>query len=97
MNDLNHAQLNSPEWVFFVKASFAISLVAMFVAIFFLAEVDLTAKGFLAIGTLYLVASTFTLSKTVRDEFEGQKFINKLAEARTEKLLKDYERNSETA
>jgi len=97
MNDLNHAQLNSPEWVFFVKVSFAISLVAMFVAIFFLSEVDLTAKGFLAIGTLYLVASTFTLSKTVRDEFEGQKLINKLAEARTEKLLKDYERGADAA
>ena len=97
MNDLNHAQLNSPEWVFFVKASFAISFGAMFIAIFFFAQVDLISKGFLAMGTLYLVASTFTLSKTIRDEFEGQKLINKLAEARTEKLLKDYERGSETA
>ena len=35
-------------------------------------------------GTLYLVASTFTFAKTVRDEFEGQKLINKLAEARAE-------------
>ena len=97
MNDLNNAQLNSPEWVFFVKASFAISFGAMFIAIFFFAQVDLISKGFLAMGTLYLVASTFTLSKTIRDEFEGQKLINKLAEARTEKLLKDYERGSETA
>ena len=97
MNDLNNAQLNSPEWVFFVKASFAISFAAMFIAIFFFAQVDLISKGFLAMGTLYLVASTFTLSKTIRDEFEGQKLINKLADARTEKLLKEYERASETA
>ncbi len=97
MNDLNNAQLNSPEWVFFVKASFAISFGAMFIAIFFFAQVDLISKGFLAMGTLYLVASTFTLSKTIRDEFEGQKLINKLADARTEKLLKEYERGSETA
>ena len=48
-------------------------------------------------GTLYLVASTFTFAKTVRDEFEGQKLINKLAEARAEKLLKEYERESATA
>ena len=48
-------------------------------------------------GTLYLVASTFTFAKTVRDEFEGQKLINKLAEARAEKLLKDYERDSANA
>jgi hypothetical protein len=36
-------------------------------------------------------------SKTVRDEFEAQKLINKLAEARAEKLLKEYERESATA
>jgi hypothetical protein len=54
-------------------------------------------QGFLAMGTLYLVASTFTFAKTVRDEFEGQKLINKLAEARAEKLLKEYERESATA
>jgi len=54
-------------------------------------------QGFFAMGTLYLVASTFTFSKTVRDEFEAQKLINKLAEARAEKLLQEYERESTAA
>ena len=91
MNDLNNAQLNSPEWVFFVKASFAISFGAMFIAIFFFAQVDLISKGFLAMGTLYLVASTFTLSKTIRDEFEGQKLINNVITSYSIHYTKLYE------
>ena len=96
MNDLNSAQLNSPSWMFFVRINFAISMGAMFVAIV-LSPIQAMVQGFLAMGTLYLVASTFTFAKTVRDEFEGQKLINKLAEARAEKLLKEYERESATA
>jgi hypothetical protein len=93
VNDLNSAQLNSPSWVFFVKINFTISFTAMAAAIV-LSPIEVVVQGFLAMGTLYLVASTFTFAKTVRDEFEGQKLINKLAEARAEKLLKDYERDS---
>jgi hypothetical protein len=96
MNDLNSAQLNSPSWVFFVKVNFAISFAAMLAAIV-LSPIEIVVQGFLAMGTLYLVASTFTFAKTVRDEFEGQKLINKLAEARAEKLLKEYERESASA
>ena len=96
MNDLNNTQLNSPSWIFFVKLNFAIAMGAMFIAII-LSPIELVIKGFLAMGTLYLVASTFTFSKTVRDEFEAQKLINTLAEARAEKLLKEYERGSAAA
>ena len=96
MNDLNNTQLNSPSWIFFVKINFAIAMGAMFVAIV-LSPIEAVIQGFLGMGTLYLVASTFTFSKTVRDEFEAQKLINKLAEARAEKLLKEYERESAAA
>jgi len=96
MNDLNNTQLNSPSWIFFVKINFAIAMGAMLLAII-LSPIEIVIQGFLAMGTLYLVAATFTFSKTVRDEFEAQKLINKLAEARAEKLLKEYERESATA
>jgi hypothetical protein len=96
MNDLNSAQLNSPSWMYFVKVNFAIAFGAMFAAIV-LSPIETVVQGFLAMGTLYLVASTFTFAKTVRDEFEGQKLVNKLAEARAEKLLKEYERESATS
>ena len=84
MNDFNSAQLNSPSWMFFVRINFAIALASMFAAII-LSPIETVVQGFLAMGTLYLVASTFTFAKTVRDEFEGQK------------LLKEYERESATA
>ena len=96
MNDLNNTQLNSPSWIFFVKINFAIAMGAMFLAII-LSPIEVVIQGFLAMGTLYLVASTFTFSKTVRDEFEAQKLINTLAEARAEKLRKEYERESARA
>ena len=41
-------------------------------------------------GTLFLVGSTFTLSKTVRDEFENDKLVNRLADAKAEQILKEY-------
>jgi hypothetical protein len=52
---------------------------------------DFSVKGFFAMGTLYLIGSTFTLSKTMRDEFENRKLVNRIAEAKTERILKEYE------
>ncbi len=84
-------RLDSPEWVFFVKVSFACALAGMLFGIVMMGKVELWMRGYLVLGTLFLVGSTFTLSKTLRDQFEGSKLINQLAEARTEKLLKEYE------
>ena len=89
MRDANLSQLNSPGWVFFVKASFVISVLGMVAGIVCL-PADLTVKGFFAMGTLYLIGSTFTLAKTIRDEFESQKLINKIADAKAERILKEY-------
>ena len=52
---------------------------------------DFSIKGFFAMGTLYLIGSTFTLAKTIRDEFENRKLLNRIADAKTEKILKQYE------
>ena len=85
-------RLDSPEWLFFVKTSFACALAGMIFGVVMMGEdVELSVRGYLVLGTLFLVGSTFTLSKTLRDQFEGSKLINKLAEARTEKLLKEFE------
>ena len=94
MENIQTTQLNSPGWVMFVKISFVLSAAAMITGIVFL-PTDLSIKGFFAMGTLYLIGSTFTLAKTIRDEFESEKLINKIADARTQKILKEY--NSEAA
>lgn len=83
-------RLDSPAWVFFVKASFACALGGMLFGIVMMGEVPIWMRGYLMLGTLFLTGATFTLAKTLRDQFEAGKLINKLAQARTEKLLKEY-------
>ena len=92
MENAESIRFDSPSWLFFVKTSFACALGGMVFGIVMMDEVQLWIRGYLVLGTLFLVGSTFTLSKTLRDEFESSKLINKLAQARTEKLLKDYEK-----
>jgi hypothetical protein len=53
--------------------------------------VEIWMRGYMILGSLFLTGSTFTLAKTLRDQFEGAKLVNKLAQARTEKLLKEFE------
>lgn len=90
MEIIQSLQQNSSSWLFFVKASFAIAVSAVGMGIFFL-PTDLWVKGYMAMGTLFVVGSTFTLAKTLRDEFEGKKLINKIQDAKTEKMLREYD------
>jgi hypothetical protein len=83
-------RLDSPSWIFFVKVSFVCALGGMLFGISMMIEMPMWMRGYLILGTLFLTGSTFTLSKTLRDQFEASKLINKLAQARTEKLLKEY-------
>ncbi|MDD3764981.1 MAG: YiaA/YiaB family inner membrane protein [Nevskiales bacterium] len=83
-------RFDSPSWVFFVKASFVCALGGMLFGVVMMGEVPIWMRGYLVLGTLFLTGSTFTLAKTLRDQFEAGKLINKLAQARTEKLLKEY-------
>lgn len=90
MDDIRVTQLNSPAWLFFVRTSFVISVAATALGIVYM-PVDFWIKGYLGMGLLFVVGSTLTLAKTVRDEFEGKKLLNKISEARTERMLKEYE------
>lgn len=84
------SRFDSPSWVFFVKVSFACALGGMLFGIVMMGEVPIWMRGYLILGTLFLTGATFTLAKTLRDQFEAGKLINQLAQARTEKLLKEY-------
>ncbi|MDX1457894.1 MAG: YiaA/YiaB family inner membrane protein [Marinobacter sp.] len=85
----NEMSSNSTSWLFFVKVSFAIALLATGVGIVF-APTDLLVKGYMAICALFLVSTTITLSKTLRDEHESRRIHNRLSEARAQQLLKEY-------
>ena len=83
------SQSNSSGWLFFVKASFVISLLAMAAGIVFMPG-DLVVQGYFALSALFLVSSTINLSKTLRDEHESQRLLNKISEAKTNKILKEF-------
>ena len=80
-------------WRAFVSVSFAISLGLMVVGIWVL-PVVLWIKGYLAMGLFFMVSSTLTLSKTLRDQHEAQKIVNRVSEAKTERLLKEFDLKS---
>ena len=80
---------NSSGWIFFVKASFAIALLATGAGVVF-APTDLLVKVYMSVCALFLVSTTITLSKTMRDEHEGKRIHNRLSEARAQQLLKEY-------
>lgn len=80
---------NTMGWLLYVKLSFVVSIFAMMVAIFFMPG-ELMLKGYLALNSLFIVSSTITVSKTLRDEHEGQKIMSKITEAKANKIIKEF-------
>ena len=73
---------------FYLQAaiSFGVSVVAVGTGIAYL-PVDPWVRAFLAIGTLFLISSTFTLAKCVRDQQEASTVRVRVDEARIERLI----------
>jgi hypothetical protein len=82
-------QGNSRSWLGFVKISFVLSVLAVIAGIVMM-PIDLVMKGYMAVSALFLVNSTITLSKTLRDEHESERLINKISEAKTRKIIKEF-------
>ncbi|WAJ28330.1 YiaA/YiaB family inner membrane protein [Antarcticirhabdus aurantiaca] len=81
-------------WKGFTIISFAIAAGMMAAGIWSL-EASFAAKGFYAMASVMLVHSAITVTKTLRDEEEASRFLNRLEEARTEKLLMGAERRAD--
>ncbi len=93
MEEYEHGiQKDSTAWKFFVKASFVLSVAGMGAGIYCL-PADIWVKGYMAMGTVFLTGSSITLTKTIRDEHEAQKLIKKISEVKTEKILKEYDKD----
>jgi hypothetical protein len=86
---MNNANLHhSPAWVVFTYVSFAAAL-AMVVVGIILMPIDLAMKGYLTMGVAMLIQSCITLTKTIRDNDEAGKLVNRIEDAKTERLLMD--------
>jgi len=81
-------QPHSGAWVTFTYGSFAAAAFLVSIGVFFL-PVDLWMKGYLAMGVVMLIQTCVTLTKTVRDVHESGKLVNRIEDAKAERLLMD--------
>ena len=77
---------------FFAQSAiaFGIALFTMLVAVYYL-PADPWPKAFLALGTLFLTTSAFTLAKCVRDAQENQYVVSRLDQARVDRILAEHD------
>jgi hypothetical protein len=70
--------------------SFAVSLAVTIVAIGYLSD-SRWVRAFLGLGLLYVVTSSFTLAKTIRDRQEEAAIVSRVDQARLDKLLAEQD------
>lgn len=77
---------------FYVQAvlSFAVSLASVVIALIYL-PTEGWIRAFLGLGLLYVVTSTVTLCKVVRDRQETAEVTNRVDQARLDKLLAEHD------
>ncbi len=77
---------------FFAQAaiSFALALFGLIIGEMYLPVIG-WVRAFLALATLFLVSSTFTLAKCVRDAQESGSVISRLDQVRLERLLAEFD------
>ncbi|WP_156721658.1 YiaA/YiaB family inner membrane protein [Streptomyces apocyni] len=71
-------------------ASFMISLGAVAAAVLYM-NVDVWVRAFLGIALLYLVTSSFTLAKVIRDRQEVGQLVSRVDQARLDKILAEHD------
>jgi len=79
---------HSSAWVAFTYATFLLSLAMIGAGVVFM-PIDTWMKGFLAMAVVLLVQSCITMTKTLRDIEEAGKLVNRIEDAKTERLLMD--------
>jgi hypothetical protein len=77
---------------FFIQSviSFAVSLSVTVIGIGYLHDAP-WVRAFLALGLLYVVTSSFTMAKCIRDRQEETAIISRVDQARLDKLLAEQD------
>ena len=81
-----NVQPHSNAWVTFTYVSFPASAFMVALGVFYL-PIDLWMKGYLSMGIVMLIQSCVTLTKTIRDMHESGKLVNRIEDAKAERLL----------
>lgn len=92
VKDVAVPQQHSQAWVVQAWVSFVIAVAATTIGVINLPSNGSNAwvKGYLGMGLLFTVSSTFSLGKTVRDIHEAKKIASRVDEARVERLLAEH-------
>ncbi|MFE0732652.1 YiaA/YiaB family inner membrane protein [Streptomyces antibioticus] len=90
MSDTPVKQQNTAAFYGQSVISFAVAMAATAIGIHRL-DTDAWVRSFLAIAVLYLVTSTFTLAKVIRDRQEAGTIVSRVDQARLEKLLAQHD------
>lgn len=90
MSSPNTTQKNTSAFFMQAAVSFGVSLFTMLAAVYYL-PADPWVKAFLALGTLFLTTSSFTLAKCIRDAQEDQMVVHRLDQARLERALAGHD------
>jgi len=94
MNPQSQTNLHSGAWITFTYASFFASVAMVGAGILF-APIEIWIKAYFAMGAALLIQSCITLTKTLRDVHESSKLVNRIEDARAERLLMEMERGKE--
>lgn len=79
-------QPHSNAWLTFTYVSFSASAFMVALGVFYL-PIDLWMKGYLSMGIVMLIQSCVTLTKTIRDMHESGRMVNRIEDAKAERLL----------
>lgn len=90
MNKLEVQPRQTAAFYFQAAVSFVVSVFAVGLGISYL-PVNGWMRSFLALGMLYVVTSSFTLAKCVRDQHEAGRTVQRIDEARLERYLADHD------
>ena len=85
---------HSQSWITFTYAAFLGSMAMVALGILFL-PLDIWIKGYFAMGVAMLVQSCITMTKTIRDVHESKRLMNRIEDAKTERLLMEIDRGKE--
>jgi hypothetical protein len=89
-------QSHSAAWITFTYVSFGASALMVGIGVH-LSGLDLSMKGYLTMGFLMLVQSCITMTKTMRDVQESSRLVNRIEDAKAERLLMEVERSGRAA
>ena len=87
-HDTHTTERPTSAWIAFGYLSFAFAILMVGGGILLLPS-DWWVKGYFAMGALLLIQACFSLAKNMRDVHEAGRIINRIENAKTERLLRE--------